>query len=74
MKRIILFLFICFNCLNQIASAQENLRPNLLKYWYYRDRLKYFVVPGTNQGESEIVCLRNIIKQVKEKSIFKNTK
>jgi len=58
MKRIFVFLF-CIIVVNQIAFPQENLRENLLKYWYYRDRLKYFVVPGTNQGESEIVCLRN---------------
>jgi hypothetical protein len=29
------------------------------KYWYYRDRLKYFVVPGQNDGESMIAGIRN---------------
>jgi len=31
----------------------------MLKYWYYRDRLKYFVVPGTKKGESEMATARN---------------
>ncbi len=32
---------------------------NLAKYWYYRNRLDYFVVPGDRPGESQIACTRN---------------
>jgi len=59
MKKIKLILIFLLAYISQSVIAQENLRQNLLKYWYYKDRLKYFVVPGTQQGESEIVCLRN---------------
>lgn len=29
------------------------------KYWHYRDRLKYFIVPGPNPGESMVTGIRN---------------
>jgi hypothetical protein len=58
MKKIII-LFITFLLIFQNNLFSQDTRANLLKYWYYRDRLKYFVVPGPNQGESEIVCGRN---------------
>ena len=29
------------------------------QYWYYRDRLQYFVYPGTEKGNSLIATLRN---------------
>jgi len=29
------------------------------KYWYYRDRLKYFVMPGTEPGQSIVFTHRN---------------
>lgn len=32
---------------------------DMMKYWYYRNRLKYFVVPGEKIGESQIICTRN---------------
>jgi len=32
-----------------------------MKYWYYRNRLQYFVIPGQEIGESQIVCVRNRI-------------
>ncbi|GAB4278079.1 MAG: hypothetical protein Kow0068_01550 [Marinilabiliales bacterium] len=37
----------------------QNDYMNLEKYWYYRNRLKYFVQIGDNQGESCIACIRN---------------
>jgi len=37
------------------------MQKDLMKYWYYRNRLQYFVVPGYNIGESQIVCVRNMI-------------
>jgi len=29
------------------------------KYWFYRDRLKYFVYPGTEEGASVLMTSRN---------------
>ena len=51
------FIIICtfsFFCFSQTNN-------NLMKYWYYRNRLQYFHVPGEKHGESQIICVRNII-------------
>jgi hypothetical protein len=40
---------------------QNTDQINHERYWYYRDRLKYFVKIGSNEGESCIVSIRNII-------------
>ncbi len=54
-KYILLILFVGIN-----ISIFAQLNGALQKYWYYReDRLKYFVVPGEKQGESEIMENRN---------------
>lgn len=43
------------NCFGQIST-------DMIKYWYYRNRLNnYFVVPGNKHGESQIICVRNVI-------------
>jgi hypothetical protein len=49
-----LFLLVISQCVfSQITN-------NLIKYWYYRNRLNnYFVIPGEKIGESQIVCYRN---------------
>jgi len=52
----VVFLLLC-SLLNE-ASAQ-NWSDNLMKYWYYRDRLEYFVMPGTKPGQSLVAGLRN---------------
>lgn len=60
MKRnllLIIFFSIFFNTFAQTPKSEM-----LLKYWSYRDRLKYFVIPGTKQGESEIIDIRNAFK------------
>ena len=44
---------------NTFAQSESE---NMLKYWHYRNRLKYFVVPGAKQGESEIIGIRNNMK------------
>jgi len=56
MKRFI-FLIISVNIYSFIFA--QNDVDNMLKYWNYRNRLKYFVIPGTRQGESEILAIRN---------------
>ena len=56
MKTIIfLILFVNVN----INTFAQNGSENMLKYWHYRNRLKYFVIPGNKQGESEIIGIRN---------------
>ena len=40
------------------VSAQTPVQ-NLMKYWYYRNRLQYFVVAGDNPGESQVAVIRN---------------
>ncbi len=45
-------------CFQQQAQPQI-WSDNLMKYWYYRDRLEYFVMPGTNAGQSLVVDIRN---------------
>lgn len=54
-KTIVVFL-IFSTCLNLFAQDEIS---NLKKYWYYRNRLKYFVYPGTERGESIIATMRN---------------
>ena len=48
----ILLVLVC----NTAVFSQE-YTSNIAKYWYYRSRLDYFVVPGEKQGESQIVCV-----------------
>jgi hypothetical protein len=48
---------ICY--LMPFHSSGQTEQLNLMRYWYYRDRLKYFVVPGQKMGESEVAGTRN---------------
>jgi len=52
-----LFLLLIFNI--QISFSQ--ISSDFIKYWFYRSRLEYFVVPGDKIGESQIICVRNKI-------------
>jgi len=56
MKKILFFILFVNVYINTFA---QNGNENMLKYWYYRNRLKYFVIPGTKQGESEVIAQRN---------------
>ncbi len=53
---ILLILLISPQTFAQINLFQKEV---LLKYWYYRDRLKYFVIPGENRGEADMAGVRN---------------
>jgi len=66
MKKII-FLIIFVNV--YINTFAQSGSENILKYWHYRNRLKYFVIPGTKQGESEIIAQRNALKYNYQKHI-----
>lgn len=43
-----------------ITAQNFNLNIANEKYWYYRNRLMYFVKPGLNQGESNVAGNRNL--------------
>lgn len=46
-------LLIALNCSGQTFTDEAT------KYWYYRDRLKYFVMPGNESGQSILFSIRN---------------
>ena len=54
-QRVLILLIIIANGVQGFPQTAENL----VKYWNYRDRLKYFVVTGDKYGESQIICVRN---------------
>jgi hypothetical protein len=46
-----------YHALAQTGMTQEE--KNMVKYWYYRNRLQYFMVQGTGVGESQVAGIRN---------------
>jgi len=52
---IVVFLLSYYN--SSLLSQNDSI--NQIKYLKYRERLKYFVKPGTNRGESHIAGIRN---------------
>ncbi len=61
MKKIYLHTFqlaITFLCLTSSVYAQND-SLNMKKYWHYRQRLNYFVMPGELRGESQVAGIRN---------------
>jgi hypothetical protein len=58
------FLLIC--CCFSIKLFAQNFNLNIAneKYWYYRNRLYYFVKPGLKQGESNVASERNNVLQI----------
>ena len=40
--------------------GQSKFENEHYKYWYYRDRLKYFVMPGDAPGQSIVAGARNM--------------
>jgi len=41
-------------------TSMTNEERNLVKYWYYRNRLQYFMVQGNGIGESQVAGVRNL--------------
>jgi len=46
-----------YHALAQTGMTQEE--KNMVKYWYYRNRLQYFMVEGSGVGESQVAGVRN---------------
>ncbi len=63
MKKTVLLLVALFFTTN-IGAQTLNTTENAFKYWYYRDRLKYFVMPGTEPGQSILFSRRNPSREV----------
>ena len=59
MKKIFFIILFVSVYINIFAQDPVN---NMIKYWNYRNRLKYFVIPGTKRGESEVIAQRNDMK------------
>ncbi len=60
MKNFIFFIYAVFFILElQAQNSAYIFKNESIKYWYYRDRLKYFVYPGTEEGNSVIMTKRN---------------
>jgi len=66
MKKILFFILFVNVYINTFAQSGSE---NMLKYWHYRNRLKYFVIPGTKRDESEIIAQRNALKYNNQKLI-----
>jgi len=45
-------------CPSEISGQSADHR-NMLVYWYNRERLKHFVIPGLKMGESNLAGIRN---------------
>ena len=60
-KKYNLLLTMLIIMINTFGIYAQTPSANMIKYWYYRDRLQYFVVQGLNIGESQIACVRNKI-------------
>lgn len=62
MKKILLILFVSMDLLSLPVRAQTDHAYLLNKYWYYRERLQYFVntgIDGQSRGEGMVVSVRN---------------
>jgi len=54
-KLFILFLLVCLSG----TVFSQNFDTEHYRYWFYRDRLRYFVYPGTEPGNSVVCTYRN---------------
>ncbi|MGD9492742.1 MAG: hypothetical protein AB7V36_05260 [Bacteroidales bacterium] len=63
MKKTICILFTALLFTNEICAQSLSATENAFKYWYYRDRLKYFVMPGTDPGQSLLFSRRNASRE-----------
>lgn len=69
MKQIKIYLIMLIVTLFVNCVSSQTPSANMMKYWFFRDRLQYFAVPGIKIGESQIVCVRN---KIADETNFKN--
>lgn len=58
-NRFLLLLSISFMFFLSLKAQSQAWSDNLMKYWCYRDRLEYFVMPGNEAGQSMVADIRN---------------
>ena len=56
MRKIIVLLILIGLSVNVFS---QSFNTELYRYWFYRDRLRYFVYPGTEAGNSVVCTYRN---------------
>ena len=56
MKTVYLFLLL----MPLFSFCQNDFNSEQYKYWYYRERLKWFVMPGNSPGQSFVAAARNM--------------
>jgi len=54
----ILILETFFSSFSQAQTSMTQEEENMVKYWYYRNRLQYFMVQGAGIGEGQGRCFR----------------
>ncbi len=65
-RKIGLYLIVIF-CITKLPLKtysqlnEDHMWGDILRYWYYSERLNYFTVPGTNLGEGYMAGIRNQI-------------
>jgi len=58
-KIFVLFMLVCFS----VNVFSQSFNTELYRYWFYRDRLRYFVYPGSEAGNSVVCTYRNPPKE-----------
>jgi len=56
MRKIFVFFMLAGFTVNIFS---QSFNTELYRYWFYRDRLRYFVYPGTEEGNSIVCTYRN---------------
>jgi hypothetical protein len=62
-KIYIIFVLACLSFFSDINAQNFDENTANEKYWYYRNRLYYFVKPGLKQSESNVAGNRNHVLQ-----------
>jgi hypothetical protein len=57
MRHLVIFLALIVCSVDNLNS--QVLSEEAMRYWYYRDRLQYFVYPGQEEGASLLMTSRN---------------
>jgi hypothetical protein len=66
-RKIGLYLIVIF-CITKLPLKtysqlnEDHMWGDILRYWYYSDRLNYFTVPGDAPGEGLVAGIRNTVE------------
>lgn len=60
-------LFLMILLLIPFQKTYSQISADMVKYWYYRNRMNnYYIVPGEMHGESQIICIRNLMGEASD--------